>query len=144
MSDANQHDLPGGAQLRRREDIAAMDRGAGARSWKLLDEELGAEHFIAGSSTFQPGVAVPLHSHNVEELVTVLEGSGECEIEDRRFPVQPFDTTFIPAGIVHCFRNTGQTPLSILWVYGGTEVTRTFAATGQTVKHFSREDRIGS
>jgi quercetin dioxygenase-like cupin family protein len=133
----------GGARIRRREEIPAMDRGAGARSWMLLDRELGAEHFIAGSSTFQPGVEVPRHSHNVEELVTVLEGAGECEIEGQTYPVRAFDTTFIPAGFVHCFRNTSAEPLTILWVYGGTSVTRTFTDTGVTVAHFSPEDRIG-
>ena len=132
-----------GAKIRRREEIPALERGAGARSWMLLDRELGAEHFIAGSSTFQPGVEVPRHSHNVEEFVTVLEGSGECEIAGESYPVKPFDTTFIPAGVVHCFRNTGDGPLTILWVYGGTQVTRTFADTGVTVRHFSPEDRVG-
>lgn len=110
----------------------------------LVEPEIGAAHFIAGSSTFQPGVAVPLHSHNVEELVTVLEGTGECEIEGAVYPLKPFDTTFIPANVSHSFRNTGGAPLTILWVYGGTQVTRTFAATGRTVRHFSREDRVGS
>ncbi|HEU5423372.1 MAG TPA: cupin domain-containing protein [Nitrolancea sp.] len=143
MSDELTGQPAGGARIRRREEMPALERGKGARSWLFLDREQGAEHFIAGSSTFQPGIEVPRHSHNVEEFVTVLEGAGECEIEGASYPVKPFDTTFIPAGLVHCFRNTGDTPLTILWIYGGTEVTRTFAGTGITVRHFSPEDRVG-
>ena len=109
----------------------------------LVNEETGSRAFTGGMSTFDPGVEVPLHSHNTDEMVTVLEGAGECEIEGDVQPVKPFDTTYIPAGIVHCFRNTGSGPMSILWVYGSVNVTRTFAATGETVQHFSPADRIG-
>ena len=34
--------------------------------------------------------------------------------------------------------NTGDSIMRILWVYGSTEVTRTFADTGETVEQFSR------
>jgi mannose-6-phosphate isomerase-like protein (cupin superfamily) len=60
----------------------------------------------------------------VEEMVTVLEGEGECVIDGVARPVKQFDTTFVPANVVHCFRNTGKERMSIMWVYGSTSVTR--------------------
>lgn len=72
----------------------------------------------------------------------MLEGVGECEIDGVVRPVGPFDTTFIPGGVTHCFRNTGATPMSILWVYAGANVTRTFAATGETVAHLAGDDLV--
>jgi len=49
----------------------------------------------------------------------------------------------VPGGVTHCFRNTGDVPMKIMWVYASTSVTRTFADTGQTVEHLSGEDLIG-
>ncbi len=120
-----------------------ISRGNGAVSYPLVGGKDGTDAFTAGISQFPPGLEVPLHSHNVEEMVTVLEGSGECEIDGVVRPVQLFDTTLIPGGVVHCFRNTGDAPMKIMWVYASVGVTRTFASTGETVEHLSGNDLIG-
>ena len=119
-----------------------VDRGNGALTYPLVGGADGSKAFTAGITSFQPGVDVPLHSHNVEEMVTVLEGEGECVIDGVARPVKRFDTTFVPADVVHCFRNTGKERMSIMWVYGSTSVTRTFAGTGVTVQHLSPDDTI--
>ena len=121
---------------------APVSRGNGAVSFPLVGGKDGTDAFTAGISQFPPGLEVPLHSHNVEEMVTVLEGSGECEIDGVVRPVRQFDATLIPGGVVHCFRNTGDVPMKILWVYATSRVTRTFAATGETVEHLSGSDLI--
>ncbi len=120
-----------------------VSRGNGAVSYPLVGGKDGTEAFTAGISQFPPGLEVPLHSHNVEEMVTVLEGAGECEIDGVTRPVGQFDTTLIPGGVVHCFRNTGNAPMKIMWVYASASVTRTFASTGETVEHLSGSDLIG-
>ena len=130
------------ARIVRPAEQPQIDRGNGATTVPLFLKETGATSFISGISTFQPGVVVPMHSHNVDEMVTVLEGSGECEVEGVVTPVSAFDTSFIPGGEVHCFRNTGDVQMKILWVYASTDVTRTFADTGVTVPHLSEADRI--
>ena len=45
----------------------------------------------------------------------------------------------MPAGVPHCFRNRGEGTMTIYWVYGGRDVTRTITATGETFEHLSDE-----
>lgn len=125
------------------EEITPVDRGTGAKTYPLIGSGAGAELLSVGVSAFEPGVAVPMHAHNVEEVVVVLEGAGECIVDGVSHPVKTSDTTFIPSGRDHCFRNTGSSTMRILWIYGSTQVTRTFTETGVTVPHLSEADRIG-
>lgn len=119
------------------DQIPVVDRGEGINTTPLVGTAIGAKVFSSGITTFPPGGAIALHTHNVDEQVTVLEGEGEAEIQGKRHPVKPYDTTFIQAGITHRFINTGKGRMRIMWVYASTNVTRTFVETGQTVQQLS-------
>jgi quercetin dioxygenase-like cupin family protein len=97
---------------------------------------LEGQEFTMGVTTFPPGTSIRLHSHNTIEQVTVLEGEGIAVINGEETAARPYDTTQIPQGEFHRFINTGSTIMRILWVYGSTRVTRTFADTGETVEQF--------
>lgn len=124
-------------------EIAVVPRGSGVETKPLLLESTGAERFVSGVSTFPVGAALKSHKHNTEEMVVLLEGEATVEAGDRQFELVPYDTTHVPAGIFHRFINRGSTPMRILWVYGSTHVTRTFADTGETVEHLSEKDTGG-
>ena len=49
----------------------------GVEVLRLVNRERGATTMTAGVATFEPGAAIPLHIHNCEETVIVLEGRGE-------------------------------------------------------------------
>jgi len=125
-------------------EIEVFDRGSGIKSIPLVGGGIGAKGIATGMTVFPPGGGIVEHSHNVEESVTVLAGSGFAEIEGEQTPVSQYDATYIPAGVPHRFVNTGDTEMRILWVYGGIEVTRTVAATGETFAHLSAADRTGT
>ena len=125
------------------EKIPLVDRGGGITSKPLAGAAIGATSISNGVTTFAPGTAIPLHTHNVEESVTVLEGDAIAEVSGQTQRLKPYDTTFVPPGIPHRFRNVGEGVMRILWVYAGTYVTRTFVETGETVVQLSEEDRRG-
>jgi len=100
--------------------------------------------FTTGMTRFPPGEGAPLHSHNCDEQVTLLEGEGEVEIDGEITALVRNDTTYIPAEVPHRFQNTGTGPMAILWIYSSSQVTRTFTATGETVEHLSSADLMGT
>lgn len=71
-------------------------------------------------------------------------GEGEVEIDGEITALVRYDTTYIPAEVPHRFHNTGTGPMAILWIYSSNQVTRTFAATGETVEHLSSADLMGT
>jgi len=120
-------------QLLRPSELKSHDRGGGARTTPLVSPAIGATGFINGITEFGPGVAIPFHSHNCEESVMLLEGEAVMDIGGKEYPVQVFDTTWIPPNVSHRFRNVSATkPMKILWTYASSQATRTLTETGET------------
>lgn len=113
--------------------IPARQRGGGAKTIPLVTRAAGSTSFINGITIFEPGAAIPMHSHNCEESVMLLDGSAIAEIDGVEYPIQPGDVTFIPAGLPHRFRNLSSTEgMRILWIYASVDATRTLIETGDT------------
>jgi quercetin dioxygenase-like cupin family protein len=125
------------AELIRFDEAEPVGRGDGITSVRLTPTLLPGQGFVMGVTSFPPGTSIPLHSHNTIEQVTVIEGEGEAELDGRRMPARPYDTTQIAPGEFHRFINPGPGTMRILWVYGSPHVTRTFAETGETVEQFA-------
>ncbi len=114
-------------------EIPARERGGGAKTIPLVTRKTGATAFINGITIFEPNAAIPMHSHNCDESVMLLEGHAIAEIDGVQYEVEPGDTTFIPANLPHRFINRSATEgMKILWIYASVDATRTIIATGDT------------
>ena len=83
-----------------------------------------------------------MHSHNCSEQVTILDGEAEVIVDGVSTMLTRYDTSFIPAEKPHRFVNIGDGDLTILWIYGARDVTRTFTETGETVAHLAVGDQV--
>ncbi|HTX09656.1 MAG TPA: cupin domain-containing protein [Solirubrobacteraceae bacterium] len=125
-------------------EVEPLDRGDGIRTIPLITRHSDDTALITtGISSYPAGTGAPLHVHNCDEQVTLLSGTGEVEIDGDITPLVPYDSTYIPEGRAHAFRNTGSDPMTILWIYPTQKVTRTLMASGETVEHLSDRDMMG-
>lgn len=99
--------------------VAQAQQG-GIRRVDLQRHDLGVPGFEAVQVRveFDPGASFGKHSHPGEEIVYVLEGSLEYEVEGKP-PVTlgAGEVLFIPAGTIHAAKNVGSVTASELATY---------------------------
>jgi len=101
----------------------SVDRSVpGIQGLRLVNREKGATTTTAGVATFEPGAAFPLHTHNCEETVIVLEGRARLDIEGQSLPLGKYDTVFARPGVQHRFVNESQEPMSFAYFYPSVDV----------------------
>jgi putative monooxygenase len=101
------------ARLRHQSDIEVHRIDGGILQW-LIDQELGAEHVMAYRLSVDPR-SMASHVHiGAEEVLYVVEGTGEVRVEDATHEMSPGRAVFVPDGAEHSYVNTGQAPLIIV------------------------------
>ena len=114
-------------------EIPSVARGGGVRTVPLVTERSGSTSFINGMTIFPPSGSVPLHKHNCDESVLLLDGHAIVEMAGEEHVVAQGDVTFIPEGVHHRFRNASDvSDMTILWTYASVDANRTIIATGET------------
>jgi mannose-6-phosphate isomerase-like protein (cupin superfamily) len=79
------------------------------------------EHAQLVVMTIQPGEEIGEETHEGDQVLFFVEGEGEAILEGESSPVGPGDYTFVPAGTLHNFVNTGSEPLRLLTTYAPPE-----------------------
>jgi quercetin dioxygenase-like cupin family protein len=83
---------------------------AGTRRIDLQRHDLSApgHEVIQARVEIDPGVTSPRHTHPGEEIIYVLEGSMEYQVEGKPpVTLKAGDVLFIPAGTIHAAKNVG-------------------------------------
>lgn len=83
---------------------------------EVVSKDWAARGFSCGLWVDPPGQRWEAFTHRTAELVMVLEGEMEFEIDGRISHPQAGEELFIPAGAVHSVRNIGGT--TARWLYG--------------------------
>jgi quercetin dioxygenase-like cupin family protein len=87
---------------------AAQQQGVSRTDLQRHDLSVPGREAIQVRVGFAPGASAPRHTHPGEEIIYVLEGTLEYQI-DGQAPVtlKAGDVLFVPAGAVHAARNVG-------------------------------------
>lgn len=65
-----------------------------------------------------PGVALPMHTHPGEEIVYVLDGTFEFNVEGKSpMKLKGGDVAFVPSGVKHAPKNIGSSKGTVLATY---------------------------
>ena len=86
---------------------------AGTRRIDLQRHDLSApgREVIQARVEIDPGVTAARHSHPGEEIIYVIEGTLEYQVEGKPpVTLKAGDVLFIPAGTIHTAKNVGSGP----------------------------------
>ena len=114
-------------------DFPKISRAGGASTTQIMTPACGAGAFLSGFTDIPPGAAIPLHYHNCEEAVLIVNGDATVEVDGETFSAKTGDVVWQPENMPHRFINPSDTEtLRIYWTYASTEATRTLVETGQS------------
>jgi len=81
-----------------------------------IENQWKSRGFSCDVWTDPPGQEWIDYVHSVDELLMLMEGELEMEMQGRRFRPKLGEEVFIPAGASHTVRNVGGT--TARWLYG--------------------------
>jgi mannose-6-phosphate isomerase-like protein (cupin superfamily) len=78
----------------------------------------GSKDLVMGSEDIPPGGSIPLHKHvHCDEILFIHRGEALATLNGHATPVRTGGTVFIPSGVWITFKNTGQEPLSLVFIF---------------------------
>ena len=99
--------------------LTAQPRPAGSTRTDLQrhDLSIAGREVLQARVDFAPGASFPRHKHPGEEIIYVIAGTIEYEVDGRPVIVKAGDVLFVPNGVVHAARNVGSEPAAELATY---------------------------
>ena len=89
--------------------VRAQQQGIKRTDLQRHDLSVPGREVVQVRVELAPGVAFPKHTHPGEEIIYVLEGSLEYQVENKApVTLKAGDVLFIPAGTIHAAKNVGK------------------------------------
>lgn len=82
--------------------------------WVIDEKGDGAPNYALRMIEVQPGGHTPKHTHPYEHENFVVDGQGRVLLADKWHDIGPGSVVFVPADLLHCYENAGETPLRFL------------------------------
>jgi mannose-6-phosphate isomerase-like protein (cupin superfamily) len=98
-------------------DLPIIPSPSGLPSQHIVTQAIGATSSFLGQQWLGPGDRVLLHTHPVEESLMFLSGVGEATMGDETVEISAGVSLYFPPGLVHGFRNTGNTPMQVIIIF---------------------------
>ena len=96
----------------------AQQAGVSRTDLQRHDLSVPGREVIQALVELAPGVVAPKHTHPGEEIIYVVEGLLEYEVEGKPpVTLKAGDVLFIPYGVVHSAKNVGTTKAAELATY---------------------------
>ena len=90
----------------------------------MVDRSKGSQGIALVRGRMAPGGLLPPHTHDVEEALTVLEGTALSQIGDEEFTLGPGDAVLLPANVTHILTNNGDEDLVFVTAFNDCQVVR--------------------
>jgi len=101
----------------------------------ITPEKSPSKRLSFGHTIVYPRGRTTGHAHpDLEEIYFYIQGRGEMQIDDDKFPVKEGDAVYIPAGSYHVTYNTGIIPIRFIWA--------TFKLTNCVNNHDKNHEKI--
>ena len=110
-------------------DVGGVEFPAGRRTRVLvgLNAPLEAERFVMGHVTIYSGGAVPLHSHEQEEVYYIAAGEGSIAVNEEIRKVRTGDCIYIRPQNTHMLKNTATENMIMMFCYAPKKVAEHWA-----------------
>jgi quercetin dioxygenase-like cupin family protein len=90
----------------------------------MVDQSKGSQGIALVRGRMGPGAHLPPHTHDVEEALTVMEGTALSQIGDEKFKLQPGDAVLLPANVTHQLTNIGEDDLVFVTAFNDNKLVR--------------------
>ncbi len=114
------------------------------RGWRILADPANTDSrwLSMGNQDIPVGGGIPEHLHEKEEEILFFHaGEGEMDVDGETFSIRSGMSVFLPAGVPHGLRNTGDVPLQLFWVFsppGYEDVFRKMAESSKDHGEFEK------